>query len=384
MIAAPMIAGSVIPAGARSVPFFDYPHLFLSEAQQLTAIFQDVAARGAFIMQEDLARFERRLAAYIGVKHVVGVGNATDGLVIALRAVGVGPGDEVIFSSHTMVATAAAIHFAGATPVPVECGADHLIDPEAVERAVSTRTRAILPTQLNGRMADMRALEAIAARFGLVIVEDAAQALGARFAGKSAGSFGAAAAFSFFPAKTLGCLGDGGAVVTNSDFVHQGVLELHDHGRRADGEIMSWGLNSRLDNLQAAILEFRLASYSAAIDRRRALARIYGERLGRLEQLLLPPGPFDDAEHFDVFQNYEIEADRRDDLRAFLQSRQIGSALPWGGKAVHQWPRLNFQVSLPFTEKLFERVLLLPLNLSLSNDHVHAVCDAIETFYQLG
>jgi len=150
MIAAPMIAGSVIPAGARSVPFFDYPHLFLSEAQQLTAIFQDVAARGAFIMQEDLARFERRLAAYIGVKHAVGVGNATDGLVIALRAVGVGPGDEVIFSSHTMVATAAAIHFAGATPVPVECGADHLIDPEAVERAVSTRTRAIDVRRSNG------------------------------------------------------------------------------------------------------------------------------------------------------------------------------------------------------------------------------------------
>ena len=378
-----MIAEPIISAEARSVPFFDYPHLFLSEAMELTAIFQDVATRGAFIMQEDLARFERNLAAYVGVKHAVGVGNATDGLIIALRAVGVGPGDEVIFSSHTMVATAAAIHFAGASPVPVECGADHLIDPEAVERAVTTRTRAILPTQLNGRMADMRSLEAIAARFGLVIVEDAAQALGARFGGKSAGSFGAAAAFSFFPAKTLGCLGDGGAVVTNSDFVHRGVLELHDHGRGADGEIVSWGLNSRLDNLQAAILDFRLASYLTAIDRRRALARIYGARLGGIEQLILPPGPADDTEHFDVFQNYEIEAERRDDLRAFLKSRQIGSALPWGGKAVHQWPRLNFQVSLPFTEKLFERVLLLPLNLSLTDDHVHYVCDAIETFYRL-
>jgi len=373
----------MIATAAQSVPFFDYPHLFLSEMKELTAIFQDVATRGAFIMQEDLARFERNLAAYVGVKHAVGVGNATDGLIIALRAVGVGPGDEVIFSSHTMVATAAAIHFAGATPVPVECGTDHLIDPEAVELAVTTRTRAILPTQLNGRMADMRSLEAIAARFGLVIVEDAAQALGARFGGKSAGSFGAAAAFSFFPAKTLGCLGDGGAVVTNSDFVHRGVLELHDHGRGADGEIVSWGLNSRLDNLQAAILDFRLASYLTAIDRRRALARIYGARLGGIEQLILPPGPADDTEHFDVFQNYEIEAERRDDLRAFLKSRQIGSALPWGGKAVHQWPRLNFQVSLPFTEKLFERVLLLPLNLSLTDDHVHYVCDAIETFYRL-
>jgi dTDP-4-amino-4,6-dideoxygalactose transaminase len=144
----------MIAAKVCSVPFFDYPHLYLSEAKELTAIFQDVATRGAFIMQEDLARFESNLAAYAGVKYAVGVGNATDGLIIALRAVGVGPGDEVIFSSHTMVATAAAIYFAGATPVPVECGADHLIDPEAVERAVTARTRAILPTQLNGRMAD--------------------------------------------------------------------------------------------------------------------------------------------------------------------------------------------------------------------------------------
>ena len=133
----------MISAQVRSVPFFDYPHLFLSEARELTAIFEDVATRGAFIMQEDLARFERKLAAYVGVKHAVGVANATDGLIIALRAVGVGAGDEVIFSSHTMVATAAAIHFVGAIPVPVECGADHLIDPEAVERAVTTRTRAI-------------------------------------------------------------------------------------------------------------------------------------------------------------------------------------------------------------------------------------------------
>lgn len=372
----------MIAAQVHSIPFFDYPYLYLSEAKELTAIFQDVAARGAFILQEDLARFERNLAAYVGVKHAVGVGNATDGLIIALRAAGVGPGDEVIFSSHTMVATAAAIHFAGATPVPVECGSDHLIDPDAVERAVTARTRAILPTQLNGRMADMRSLEAFAARFGLVIIEDAAQALGARFDGKSAGSVGAAAAFSFFPAKTLGCLGDGGAVVTNSDSVHQRMLELHDHGRGADGEIVSWGLNSRLDNLQAAILEFRLASYSTAIDRRRAIARIYRARLGSVEQLTLPPGP-DNGEHFDVFQNYEIEAERRDGLRAFLKSRQIGSALPWGGKAVHQWPRLDFRASLPFTERLFERVLLLPLNLSLSDDHVHTVCDAIETFYRL-
>jgi dTDP-4-amino-4,6-dideoxygalactose transaminase len=374
----------MIASQARSIPFFDYPHLFLSEEQELTAIFRDVGLRGAFVLQEDLARFERNLAAYLGVRYALGVGNATDGLLFALRAAGIGPGDEVIFGSHTMVATAAAIHFAGATPVPVECGDDHLIDPKAVEGAVTPRTRAILPTQLNGRTADMQALDAIARRHGLVIVEDAAQALGSRFQGRAAGSFGIAAAISFFPAKTLGCLGDGGAVVTNDDDVYEHLMQLRDHGRGTDGEIVSWGLNSRLDNLQAAILDFRLASYDLAVERRRALAGIYRNRLRPIRQVKLPPGPDSDPEHFDVFQNYEIEAERRDELRAFLKSRQIGSALPWGGKAVHQWPGLGFKTRLPFTERLFERVLLLPLNLSLTDHDVHTICNTIEDFYQQG
>jgi dTDP-4-amino-4,6-dideoxygalactose transaminase len=375
------------PAQTRSIPFFDYPHLFLSEEQELTAIFREVGMRGAFILQEDLARFERNLAAYLGVRYALGVGNATDGLLLALRAAGIGPGDEVIFCSHTMVATAAAIHFAGATPVPVECGEDHLIDPEAVERAVTARTRAILPTQLNGRTADMQALESIAKQYGLAIVEDAAQALGSRFQGRAAGSFGAAGAISFFPAKTLGCLGDGGAILTNSDDVYERIIQLRDHGRGSDGEIVSWGLNSRLDNLQAAILDFRLAAYDTTIERRRVLAGVYQDRLRTIEHLKLPPGldhREHDRDHFDVFQNYEIEAERRDQLRGFLNSHQIGTALPWGGKAVHQWTKLGFKTHLPFTERVFERVLLLPLNLSLTQDDVHHICDTIENFYRAG
>jgi len=374
------------PVQIHSVPFFDYPYLFSSEESELTAIFREVGSRGAFVLQEDLVRFERNLANYLGVKYALGVGNATDGLLMALRAAGIGSGDEVIFCSHTMVATAAAIHFAGATPIPVECGGDHLIDPEAVEMAVTPRTRAILPTQLNGRTADMQALEAIAERHRLVIIEDAAQALGSRFQGRAAGSFGLASAISFFPAKTLGCLGDGGAILTNSGDVYERVTQLRDHGRGSDGEIVSWGLNSRLDNLQAAILDFRLASYDTAVVRRRELAGLYRDGLQAIPELKLPPGPDyrgHDPDHFDVFQNYEIEAEYRDELRAFLKARQIGSALPWGGKAVHQWLRLGFTARLPFTERLFQRVLLLPLNLSLTYHDVHHICNTIAEFYRL-
>lgn len=370
------------PSPRRSIPFFDYPYLFLSEEKELVAIFRDVGRRGAFIQQEDVTQFERNLGAFVGAKHAIGVANATDALIIALRAAGIGSGDEVIFSSHTMVATAAAIHFAGAVPVPVECGPDHLIDPVDVERAITARTRAILPTQLNGRTADMDRLGAIATNHGLAIIEDAAQALGSRFKGKCAGTFGAASAVSFFPAKVLGCLGDGGAVFTNDANIAERVAQLHDHGRGGDGEIVSWGLNSRLDNLQAAILDYRLRNYAQVINRRRTLARIYRERLSPLEDLVLPPGPDGDPDHFDVFQNYEVQAMRRDDLRVSLRAKGIGTIMQWGGKAAHQWEGLRFNVSLPFTENLFERLLLLPLNLSLTDDDVHQVCDAIESFYR--
>jgi dTDP-4-amino-4,6-dideoxygalactose transaminase len=366
----------------RSIPFFDYPRLFADEEEMLVSIVRDVGRRGAFILQRDLAQFEENLARYLGAKCALGVGNATDGLIIALRASGIRRGDEVIFSSHTMVATAAAIHFAQAIPVPVECGADHLIDPRSVENAITPRTRAILPTQLNGRTADMAALQNIANKNGLAIIEDAAQALGSKFRGQCAGTFGAASAISFFPAKVLGCLGDGGAVVTNNCGVHGRMLELRDHGRRADGEIVSWGLNSRLDNLQAAILDARLARYQAVIERRRAIARLYRSRLSHLEELKLPPGPDGDPDHFDIYQNYEIEALERDRLRAHLKDCGISTLIQWGGKAVHQWEKLGFREKLPFTEKLFGHLLLLPLNMFLTDDDVNLVADSVCAFYR--
>ena len=366
---------------ARVIPFFDYPRVFTSEEEDLVAIFRDAGRRGAFILQSDLVRFEANLAAFLGAKHALGVGNATDGLLIALRAAGVDSG-EVIFPSHTMVATAAAIHFAGATPVPVDCGVDHLIDPASVEAAITSRTRAILPVHLNGRTCDMDTLGAIAARHDLLIVEDAAQALGSRFKGRAAGTFGAGAAISFFPAKMLGCLGDGGAVIASDDDIFDRMCQLRDHGRRADGEIVSWGLNSRLDNLQAAILDHRLESYDHAIERRRAIARLYGAGLAQLEELALPPGPDVDADHFDIFQNYEIDAEDRDGLRAYLQSHGIGTILPWGGKAVHQWPKLGLSVALPCTERLFEGVLLLPMHPYLGDSDVQYICETIMGFYR--
>jgi dTDP-4-amino-4,6-dideoxygalactose transaminase len=370
------------PTLARALPFFPYPQVFLQEEEDLVGIFRDVGRRGAFIEQEDLRRFEANLARFMGARRVIGVANATDGLLIALRAAGVEPGTEVIFSSHTMVATAAAIHFAGAIPVPVECGPDHLMDPQAAAAAITPRTSAILPTQLNGRTADMEALAWLASRHGLLMVEDAAQALGSRFAGQCAGTFGAAAALSFFPAKVLGCLGDGGAVIANGEGVAERARTLHDHGRDGHGNVISWGFNSRLDNLQAAILDYRLLKYDAVIARRRELARAYEAALEGVAEVVRPPGPDADEARFDVYQNYEIEADQRDRLREFLTARGVGTLVPWSGKAVHQWDALGLQARLPATERLFERVLLLPMHAWLTDDDVAMLAAAVREFYR--
>jgi dTDP-4-amino-4,6-dideoxygalactose transaminase len=375
------MTSTFIAAETRAVPFFNYPSVFTAHEEEFVAIFRDVGRSGAFIMQKHLARFEENLAAFVGARYAIGVGNATDGLLYALRAAGVGPGDEVILSSHTMVATAAAIHFAGAIPVPVECGADHLIDPLAVEAAITPATRAIIPTQLNGRTCDMDALAALAARKGLLMVEDAAQGLGSRFKGRYAGTFGIASAISFYPAKVLGCFGDGGAVIANDDYVRDRVCQMRDHGRDGDGRIVSWGLNSRLDNLQAAFLDAQLRRYEEAIERRRELAAMYDAGLRNMAELMLPPAPDSDLAHFDVYQNYEIEADRRDGLQRYLKSRGIGTLIQWGGQAVHHLRELGFEENLPRTDALFKRLLMLPLNLSLANADVEFVCEVIREFY---
>lgn len=227
----------------------------------------------------------------------------------------------------------------------------------------------------------MDALQAIATRNGLVIVEDAAQGLGSKFKGRCAGTFGIASAISFYPAKVLGCFGDGGAVITNDDAMRERVFQMRDHGRNSEGRIVSWGLNSRLDNLQAALLDAQLERYDQTIARRRELAALYGANLRHIGALKLPPPPDSDADHFDVYQNYEIEADQRDDLQRYLKSRGVGTLIQWGGQAVHQLRELGFTQTLPRTDALFRRMLLLPLNLSLTNADIEFVCETIRKFY---
>lgn len=366
----------------RTVPFFDYPRVYTDQRDELIRIFDDVGSRGAFILQKDVKDFEEALTKYTNASHAVGVGNATDGLELAWMAIGLEPGDEVIFCSHTMVATASAIKTAGGIPVPVELGDDGLIDPDAVCDAVTERTVGIMPTQLNGRVCDMEQLLHIKKKYGLVIIEDSAQALGAKYKGQSAGTFGEAGAISFFPAKVLGSLGDGGGVLCRTEDIFDKIYQLHEHGRDIHGELKSWGRNSRLDNLQAAFLNHNLKTYDHVIERRRFIANLYNSRLSALEELYLPPAPATDGIHYDVYQNYELQAQNRDALKEHLSAHCIGTLIQWGGKAVHQWDALGFKQKLPKTEKFFERCIMLPMNMFINDDDVHYVCDVIENFYR--
>lgn len=366
----------------HNVPFFDYPRAYLDDKNKFISIFDEVCSRGAFILQKDLRDFEDDLSRFVGSEFALGVANATDGLELSWMALGLRSGEEVICCTHTMLATASSIRTAGGVPVPVDIGYDNLIDSEAIADAINPRTVGIMPTQLNGRTCNMDAIQQIADRHGLFIVEDAAQALGSRFKGKCAGTFGDAASISFFPAKTLGCFGDAGAIVTNKEHIYDKVYQLHDHGRDINGEVRCWGRNSRLDNIQAAFLKYRLEGYSDIINRRRSIASLYHSRLGILEELMLPPPPDENGDHFDVYQNYEIQAINRDQLKDYLRVNGIGTLIQWGGKAVHQWERLGFQCKLPKAENFFKHCLMLPMNMFISDGDVNYVCDVIEKFYR--
>jgi dTDP-4-amino-4,6-dideoxygalactose transaminase len=332
-------------------------------------------------MGPELEAFEGQLAKYLGVKHIVGLGDGTMALVCAVRAAGIRDGDEVLVSAHTFVASAAAIHHCGGIPIPVDCGADHLISGSAARRAITKRTRGIMPVQLNGRTANMSSILDLVAEHDLFLIEDSCQALGSKFDGQFAGTFGAAGTFSFYPSKTLGCFGDGGALCTNDDEVAARVRSLRDHGRTDDGDVVQFGYNARLDNIQAAVLLLKLRSYDEDIARRRRLAAIYDSRLSSIGKLQLPPAPDADQRHFDVYQNYEVDAENRDGLREYLTKNDIGTLLQWGGKTLNLLSAVEVSGDLPNTRSMVESFLMLPMNTSLTDDDVHYVCDCIEKFY---
>ncbi len=362
------------------VPFFNYPKLYQDDAEMLDPVINDCLKRGAFIMQDDLTSFEEELAKYLNVKHVIGVADGTMAILLGLKAMNLTPGGEVILPSHTFVATAAAVKHAGLKPVLADCKEDHLLDHNDLEHRINEKTVAIMPVQLNGRTCEMDKIQEIASKNSLKIAEDSCQALGSKFKDQFAGTFGSFGALSFYPSKTLGCFGDGGAIITSDSELYSKIIQLRDHGRGEDGLVSKWGFNSRLDNIQAAILKAKFSKYDLIIQERRSLAKHYIRLLSDVSEIVLPP--LDDLNHFDVFQNFEIRAKNRDNLVNYLIENHIGTLKQWGGFCLHQFTDLNMNSDTPFCEELTKNFLMLPLNTTLTMEDIEHVCKTIKKFYK--
>lgn len=344
---------------------------------------QQVLHSGQFILGENVAALEREMAQYCGVAHAVGVASGTDALLLALAAAGGPPGGEVITPSFTFVATAQAITQWGARPVFVDIDErTYNLDPQRVAEALTPHTRAILPVDLFGLCADMDAINALAAEHHLVVIEDAAQAIGASYRGRRACSLGRAGCLSFYPTKNLGGAGDGGMVLTDDAELAERVRMLRVHGRQSGYFYHLHGYNSRLDEIQAAILRVKLPYLEEWNAQRRHHAALYDELLADLEEVVTPFVP---EGYGHVYHQYTIRTPHRDALRAWLQEREIDSAiyypLPLHLQEIYrdlgQGPG-----SLPVTERVAREVLSLPVSPEVGEEGVRQVAAAIREFFE--
>jgi len=364
------------------VPFFNYPHVYNQYSKIIKPKLISLLKRGAFILQSELKIFEKNLAKFLNAKYVIGVADGTNAILLSLRALNIKRGDEVIISSHTYIATASAINDCGGVPVVIDCKEDFMMDENKIEKAISNKTRFIIPTQLNGRVCEMEKILKIAKKYKLKVVEDGAQSIGAKYRGKNSTTFGSTGTLSFYPAKILGCFGDGGAIITNNKKIANKLFKLRDHGRGASGKVETWGTNSRLDNAQAMVLSIKLDFIKKDLRRRRELALIYHKGLRDLKELNLPPAPLENSKNFDVFQNYELTAERRDKLRIFLKKNGIGTLVQWNGQPIHSIKGIKVKrSSFKKTDAIFKKILMLPLNTSLKNSEVKYTINKIRSFY---
>ena len=366
----------------KKIPFFDYTYNYKKNSKKLKKIFHNVCSKGAYILQNELKIFEDQIKRYTKSKYVIGVANATDAMQMFLMASNLKKNSEIIISSHTMVATASAIYFSGHVPVPVDFGEDLLIDADSIEKSITSKTSAILITHLNGRTCDMDKIKKICKKHKLELFEDAAQALGSKFKGRFAGTFGKASTISLYPAKILGCFGDGGLILCNDKNLFTRLKKIRSHGiNEKNFNIDHWGFNSRLDNFQAAFLSYFFKNHNKNIYKRRYLAKLYNQELKGIKQIKLPPSP-SEGKNFDIYQNYEIDCLKRDKLRNYLNKKKIGTLIQWNGISTNNLNLPGIKKFSLVSDKKFKRLLLLPMNVSLSKSDVKTICVEIKKFYK--
>ena len=357
----------------RSGPLASYS----AHKAEIDAAVQRVLQSGWYIFGKEVTAFEEEFAGYIGTNFAVGVGSGTEALHLALLACGVGQGDEVITVSHTAVATVAAVELSGATPVLVDIDpATYTMDPKKIEAAVTPRTRAVLPVHLYGHPADMAPIRDIADRHGLYVIEDCAQSHGALYRGRKVGLWGHVAAFSFYPTKNLGAVGDGGMVVTSDPKLADSLRLLRQYGWRSRDDSLVPGTNSRLDEIQAAVLRVKLPYLDEDNQRRRALAAVYSAALEGTGVSL----PREEGHVQHVYHLYVVQARDRQSLRDHLKSAgvdtQVHYPIPVHLQSAYRG-RLAPEGSLPCTEQVMRQIVSLPIHPHLTEDDVRAVASLV-------
>jgi len=371
------------------VPFVNYPLQYKRIKKEIDRAIFGCLKRGDLIFRKDTEDFEKNFAKFVGTKYGISCDSCTGAMFLSLFAMGIGKGDEVITVSHTYVATIDVIWHCGAKPILIDVGDDMEMNADLIEKVITSKTKAIMPVHLDGRMCDMDKIMTIAKKHNLIVIEDAAQSAGAKFKGKMAGSFGITGCFSFYPAKILSSFGDGGLICTNDKKLAEKLYLLRDHGEKpsylrtsADKDkIAFFGFNSLLDNIQAAVLNVKLKHLPVWIKRRREIASIYNRGLKFIKEIQLPVPPNKDIRYYDVYQNYVIRVKNRDKLRKYLAKKGIETLAKWTIPN-HFQPSLKLnRFKLPVTEKISEQVISLPMYPELTNEQVEYVIDCFKKFY---
>ena len=348
---------------------------------EIDSAIQEVIESTQFILGKKVSDFEKTVAEYLGVKYAIGVANGTDALQIAMMALGIEKDDEVITTPFTFVATTETIVMIGARPVYVDINpVTYNIDVKKIKEKITSRTKAILPVHLYGNPAEMDEIIAIAREYNLYVIEDSAQSFGAEYKGKKVCSFGDVACISFFPSKNLGCYGDGGMVVTNNEEIHEKVRMIANHGSKVRYVHERLGMNSRLDALQAAILNVKIKYIDEWNNKRIQNAKLYSERLKDVKQVITPTYP-EYSKH--IFHQYTIKVENRDDLQKFLTSKNIPTAIHYP-VPLHLQPAFRGfaeEGSLPYAEEAAKKVLSLPMHPDLEIEEIDYITNLIKEFY---
>ncbi len=362
------------------VPFIDLQQRFVDEREELLACVERVLSKGHLVMTQEVTDFEKRITEFTGTKHCVSCGNGTDALMLSLWALGIGKGDEVITTPISFIASTGSIAHVGATPVYADVRADQNIDPVEIEKKITPNTKAIMPVHWGGRVADMDAIMAIARKHKLFVIEDAAQSMGASYKGKQGGAFGHVGTFSAHPLKNLNAIGDGGFLVTDDEEVANRIRLYRNHGLQDRDTCVMYGVNSRLDSLNAEVLSFRLGRLAGVIERRRKNVNLYRERI-KAKEVFIPPCQTYEK---NAFVMMITQAERRDQLQAYLQQRGIQSLVYYAtplhlhkAAARYGYKRGDF----PKAEHQVDRVLALPHHQYLTEGQITYVAESVNAFY---